>query len=132
MNGIRDSFKEASGFSLAKEYFGDSIPETGRFIAIDPFYKTPTLPAMGFGYLSVSTLTILPAWSNHDGFYIRYSIYEDGKLIDTYQYDRERFVALWIVILPFSWINLMTPGEYDAFKDINKEFMEEYVENHVR
>lgn len=126
---IRDSFSASSAFSNAKEYFGEEIPKSGNFIAVDPFYKTPTLPAMAFGYLSVSTLTILPAWSNHDGFFIRYSIYKDGELVKTYQYDRERFVALWLPILPFAWINLMVNGEYEVFKDINNQFITEYTQD---
>ena len=123
MAAIGDTFKKSQLFSDMELFYDDTIPNKGLYILAEPLYKAPSIAAMGFGYLSASTLTLLPAWSNHDGYKVRYTIYKDGELMKTVIYDRERFVALWIGLIPFSWINLFTSEEYDAFESITKEFL---------
>lgn len=126
IQAIEDTLKRSGLFQEMEKYYDDSIPGKGLYIHAEPLYKAPSIAAMGFGYLSFSTLTILPAWSNHDGYKVRFTIYEDGEKIKTVEYKRERFVAVWIALLPFSWINLFTSEEYDAFESITQEFVYEF------
>lgn len=123
MQAIEDTFKSSRVFQDMEKFYDDTIPKKGVYINVEPLYKAPSIAAMGFGYLSVSTLTLLPSWSNHDGYKVRFTVYRDGKLVKTLMYDRERFVAIWIGLLPFAWTNLFTSDEYDAFKSITEEFL---------
>lgn len=123
---VRDALISTDNSLKLKEYYGLDIPKKGVFILIEPLYKTPSLSAAVFGYISVASATILPAWSNEDGFIIKYSVYKDSKLIETFQYEQERFLALWIALLPVSWINFMTATEYDAFYNATNRFIEDF------
>lgn len=123
LEAIADSFDESNVATSLERHYGEDIPDEGIYIFIEPMYKVPSAAAIVFGYVSVSTLTLLPAWSNHDGFRVKYTIYKNGELIKTFQYKRERFVAMWALILPFVWVNLLTSGEYDAFHSITSEFI---------
>ena len=101
LDAVAAAFKASPVFRSAERYYEEEIPPKGIFILVETEYKTPNLPAAAFGYLSVSTLTLLPAWSNHDGFNLFYRIYVDGVLVKTFPYESRRFVAIWIVLLPF-------------------------------
>ena len=123
LKAIDDTLKASKLFKDAEKHFDDSIPLKGLYIHIEPSYKAPTIAAAGFGYLSLITFTLLPAWSNHDGYRVTYSVYNNGSLIKTLQYEKERFIAIWLPILPFSWINLFTDGEYEVFTSTTNEFL---------
>lgn len=120
---IEDAFNESKLFDNLEVYFEDDIPKEGIFIHVETKYKAPDLPAIVFGYVSVSTATILPAWSNNDGFDIYYRIYINGNLEKTFRYEKRRFAASWIFLLPFVWVNLFTTGEYDAFYTSTYDFL---------
>ena len=123
LKSIDKSLKNSKLFTSAERYYEELPPKKGIYINIEAIYNLPTVPALVFGYLSVSTLTILPAWSNHDGYKTTYSIYNDGELIKTFEYDRERFFALWLPILPFAWIDLFTDGSYESFASMTNQFL---------
>ena len=125
LDAVAAAFKASPVFRSAERYYEEEIPQKGIFVLVETEYKTPNLPAAAFGYLSVSTLTLLPAWSNHDGFNLFYRIYVDGVLVKTIPYESRRFVAIWILLLPFAWVNWLTAGEYDAFYAITDGFIQD-------
>jgi hypothetical protein len=84
-----------------------------------------TIPALIFGYLSIATLTILPAWSTKDGYRVKYHLYVDGEEKGVYRYEITRKFGMWIVLLPFVWINLMTYSEEDAFEATAYQFFKD-------
>jgi hypothetical protein len=100
----------------------DSAPEKGLYVEIETKWKPMSLPALVFGYLSVSTLTILPAWSTQDGYYVNYHVYMDGMKKETYNYEITRKAGVWIVLLPLAWLNLITYDETDAFEATANQF----------
>jgi hypothetical protein len=93
----------------------ETAPDKGLFIEVEAKWKPMSMPAFIFGYISLSTLTILPAWSTEDGYAVTYNIYIDKQLKDTYQYDITRKTGLWLGLLPFAWLNWITYSEVDAF-----------------
>lgn len=124
---------DSGGYSKLQEYFrdasickkmiqSDEIPEKGLFLEVETKWKPITMPALIFGYLSVSTLTILPAWSTHDGYIVKYDFYQDGKKKETYRYEFTRKAGLWLGLLPFAWINALTYSEEDAFTATANQF----------
>lgn len=100
----------------------DIKPEKGLYVEVDTNWKPITLPALVFGYLSVATLTFLPAWSTKDGYVVKYNVYIDGEKVETYRYEITRKVGLWMGLIPFVWVNLITYNEEDAFRATAYQF----------
>ena len=103
----------------------DEPPDRGLFVQVVVKWKPITLPFIIFGYLSLQTLTILPAWSTHEGYYVDYVVYVDGVEKRTFEYEITRKGVVWIVLLPFIWINLFTHSEEDAFIATAYQFFED-------
>jgi hypothetical protein len=103
----------------------DSSPVKGLYVEVEAKWKPMTLPAVIFGYLSVATLTLLPAWSTHDGYIVKYNVYIDGKSVETYPYEITRKTGLWLGLLPFAWINFFTFSEEDAFEATTYQFVKD-------
>jgi hypothetical protein len=101
----------------------DAQPEKGLYVEVVTSWKPMTMPALIFGYMSVATLTLLPAWSTQDGYSVKYHVYIDGREVETYKYAIRRKTGLWIVLLPFAWINLFTYNESDAFEATAFQFV---------
>ena len=124
---------DAGGYSRLQEVFRDAaickkmvpveaVPEKGLYLEVETKWKPLTMPALIAGYISVSTLTLLPAWSTHDGYTVKYIIYQDGQKKETYGYDITRKAGLWLGLLPFAWINAFTYSESDAFEATAYQF----------
>jgi hypothetical protein len=101
----------------------DAPPEKGFFVEVETHWKPMTMPALVFGYLSLSTLTILPAWSTHDGYIVKYKVFIDGNKKETYDYEITRKVGLWLGLIPFAWANFITYSEKDAFTATTYQFI---------
>jgi len=100
----------------------ETAPEKGLYLEVETKWKPMTMPALIFGYISVSTLTLLPAWSMHDGYIVKYNIYVDGQKKEAYTYEITRKAGIWLGLLPFAWINLFTYNEEDAFEATAYQF----------
>lgn len=103
----------------------EAIPESGLFCMITVEQKPIGLPVVAAGYLSYSTLAMLPAWSTKDGFRIRYDLYVNGKKSGKYEYEVTRKSAIWLGLLPFIWVNALTYSESDAIQATAYKFFKE-------
>lgn len=113
-----------NGYFLETEkYFDEEIPQEGYFLLVKNDYRPPSLPAVVFGYISISTLTFLPAWSTRDGYDVFYELYQDGNKLKTFDYRIRRTAGFWIVLLPLVWVNLLTDSETDAFESATYQFL---------
>ena len=101
----------------------DANPGKGLYVDVVTTWKPMTMPALIFGYISVSTLTLLPAWSTRDGYNVKYDVYVGEKKAETYNYEITRKVGLWLGLLPFAWVNLFTYNEEDAFEATANQFV---------
>lgn len=121
---IEETLRESPAFADADRlYEGDPVPGKGVVVEVDPNYQAPSLPAVIFGYLSVTTLTILPAYSAKDGYSVGYRVSVDGAPAKTYRYTVRRKVGLWLPLLVFIWVNLLTTSEEDAFHATTSRFL---------
>src|SRR5689334_13228972 len=75
-NQIQNVFKNAG--VCRKMVPVDEYPEKGLYVEVVTKWKPLTMPALIFGYISVSTLTLLPAWSTNDGYDVKYNVYING------------------------------------------------------
>lgn len=117
---LHDALELNSPFKVTEER--EEAPKEGLYIHAVVRGEPPSVLAVAFGYISLSTLTILPAWSTKDGARIRFDVYRNGVLVKAYSYEVRRNAFLWIGTLPFIWANLLTTSEHDAYEAIAKQF----------
>jgi hypothetical protein len=104
---------------------GTKIPLDGFLVDVKVDYRSPSTPALVFLTASTLTATILPAWSMHDGYDIRYILYKDGKKVETFSYQVERKYAQWFLILPIIWMNNDTASEKSVFERLTETFFKD-------
>lgn len=120
---LKDALRDRSPYGRGMQT-GDK-PGDGLFVKATIEPVIPSVPAMAGFYLSVSTLTLLPAWSTRDGYRVVFSVYQDGKQVGSHDYDVRRKAFLWIGMLPFVWVNALTPSEDEVFRAIADQFFED-------
>ena len=81
------------------------------------------MPAVFFGYLSVSSATLLPFWSMNDGSVLQFTLYRDGENLRSQEYVISRNSFVWLGMLPLVWVNLLTPSEEEAFASCTRDFL---------
>jgi hypothetical protein len=119
-NQLQDLFAE--GQLCHKTVQAEKVPDKGLYVAVETEWRPMSLPALVFGYLSVSTLTILPAWSTQDGYVVNYHLYIDGEEKEIYRYKITRKAGVWLGLLPLVWVNAFTYKEADAFTATANQF----------
>ena len=120
---LRSVFRSKSNFSETVKVA--EMPPKGIYCVVDVQYTPPGLPALIFGYVSVGTLTFVPAWSLHDGYVVAYHVFMDGEKKRTFEYEITRKVGLWAFLLPLAWVNVMTYSEAEAFEATAYQFFED-------
>ena len=116
--------KSENCFKNIERYFGYAPPANGYYVSIKAQYRPPTIKAIIAMYLSVAlTLTAIPSWSTQDGFNLYYDFYINGHKVRTFYYEVKRFIGIWIVFLPFVWVNLFTSSKEDAFEATTYQFI---------
>lgn len=121
---VEEILKSNNYFNNLERYFGYAPPEKGYYVSIKAQYRPATVKAVCAMALStVLTLTAIPAWSTQDGFNLYYEFYVDGKKVRTFYYEIKRFIGIWIVFLPFVWVNLFTSSKKDAFEATTYQFI---------
>lgn len=101
----------------------NEMPEKGIYCKVNTKWVPLSAPSFIFGYLSVATATILPAWSSRDGYDVTFTLFKNGQKIRDFNYSSRRFVFLWIFTLPVVWVNLFTSSEEEVFQAIANQFM---------
>lgn len=119
-HALNKGFRENAFFSETVK--AQEPPTKGTYCLVEVEYKPLSLPALIFGYLSVSTLGLIPAYSGNDGYWVRYQVFFDQQRIKTYEYQVTRKFGLWLFLLPFAWINLATYSEEDVFTATTHQF----------
>lgn len=124
LKSLADQFKHHAPFEEVQ--FSTEKVDEGIFIDVHVEAVLPSNPALVFGYISVSTLTILPFWSTQDGSEIIITVYEDGQRLKGFDYSVRRKGFVWILMLPLIWVNAFTPNEAEAFEAITNQFFIDY------
>ncbi|TGL88807.1 hypothetical protein EHQ68_09230 [Leptospira congkakensis] len=117
---LKSKFSETEEISDPK-----TIPAKGVYCKVSTQWIPISAPSLIFGYISVATATILPAWSSKEGFDVTYSLYKDGQKIKDFNYSTRRSIFLWIFALPAIWVNLLTSSEEEVFKAMSYQFIED-------
>ncbi|HEX7624093.1 MAG TPA: hypothetical protein VF400_11030 [Anaeromyxobacteraceae bacterium] len=107
---------------FARSEMGDAPTSRGVSIDVNAMWIPPSIPAMVYGYVDVGLLGLLPLYSDSMGYDVQYTVYLDGRKIRIYEYPIRRNVFMWLPVLPFVWINLLTESESDAFAGVTRRF----------
>lgn len=121
--GLRKVFKKNSPFNKSERI--KKIPGNGLFVNVVVEQIMPSGAALIFGYLSLSTLTIIPVWSTEDGYDVYYELYLNGKKIKVFDYEIRRKGFVWIVMIVAAWVNIFTYSEEEAFEATAYQFFDD-------
>ncbi len=103
----------------------EEAPAQGVYVRAVIRTVSPSVASAVFGYLSLSTLTILPMWSTRDGYTVIFHVFKDGQEVKSFDYETRRMTFLWLGMLPLAWLNLATPSESGVFENIGQQFFED-------
>jgi hypothetical protein len=120
---LNNVFRFQSPFRLVEK--ATEKPQKGLFVSVKVDTIAPSVPAILFGYISYCTLTLTPFWSTKDGYYVTYEVFMNGKRQKSFTYEIRRKAFVWIVMVPFSWINAFTYSEEEAFRATANRFFKE-------
>ncbi|MCC5813623.1 MAG: hypothetical protein JJT78_02625 [Leptospira sp.] len=104
---------------------GVDVPNDGYFVDVKVDYRSPTTPALLFLTASTMTATILPAWSMHDGYDMRYTLWKNGKEVETFSYSVERKYGQWFPLFFVIWLNTDTATEKSVFERTTEQFFKD-------
>ncbi|MGZ9146090.1 MAG: hypothetical protein ACXW4A_09650 [Nitrospira sp.] len=75
------------------------------------------------GWISSKLYLVLPFYINEGGWEFSYSVNHQNVLRKTYKYEITARQLYWILLLPFSWINVFTYSLEDAVKSTTAQFV---------
>lgn len=117
---LRASFRANPVF--ARSEASREPPAGGVFVRVHTQVHDMSMPALAWGYISLSTLHILPAYSGSGGFDVRFHLFVDGAEVALYEYPVRRRIFAWLPLVVFVWVNLVTSSEADAFAAVSRQF----------
>jgi hypothetical protein len=109
---LRDTFLEIAPFAQVEAR--EEPPAKGLFCRVDYERRSPNVASGVFAYISYVFLFAIPSWGT-DGYLIRYHVYVNAEEKKIFEYEIKRQSLLWLLALPFAWVNFLTPSEADAF-----------------
>ncbi|HYS82637.1 MAG TPA: hypothetical protein VEM76_18150 [Anaeromyxobacteraceae bacterium] len=120
MDEIKRAMKQNEVF--ARSELGDAPTSSGVSIDVNALWIPPSIPAVVYGYVDVGLLGLLPLYSDSMGYDVQYTVFLDGRKIRIYEYPIRRKVFMWLPVLPFVWVNLLTEAESEAFAGVTRRF----------
>lgn len=128
--GGRDALKEYFDFKTAFKNVKENnvVPANGYLVDVKVDWESPSNVAVGFLALSTITLTLLPAWSQEEGYSVRYILYKSGAEPKTFKYRIYRNYYQFFFLLPFVPLNLETSTEREVFQKLTEKFFSDAVE----
>ncbi len=120
---LKDFFENKTQFKKTVE--GNEVPKSGYLVNVKVNYRSPSKEAMVFLAISTLSATLLPAWSNQDGYDVEYILYKDGNKVGTYEYHIFRNHAQWLPLAFVSFFNFETATEKEVFERVSLQFFED-------
>ena len=66
---------------------------------------------------------LIPVYSGQGGWELSYSFYDRNALRKTYKYEITSKQLIWLLLLPFSWINFFTYSLEEAVRSTTAQFV---------
>ncbi len=118
---MEDALQQAAGCS--SDVFYTTWPRTDVMVHVQekpyPWHWYGEL----LGQLSSNTGFILPFYINEGGWEFTYRVSRQHRVTKTYTYDITARQFYWVVLLPFSWMNVFTESLEDAAQSTTAQFV---------
>jgi hypothetical protein len=123
---LRSAFVQDRGAEMIE---AQTPPQHGVFCSVDVTSKPHSSEAGFFQMLTVGSIGFIPSYSGESGYIVRYDLYVDGDLKKRYVYVITRQLTAWLGLLPFIWVNALTPSDGEAlastvggfFRDVKRD-----------
>jgi hypothetical protein len=112
-DALREAFRKHAPFAHVEPI--SEPPGRGLFCRVEMQRRSPSVASGVLAYVSYAFFMAIPVWSS-EGYTLRYHVYLDGEERKIFEYDITRKTFAWIVVLPVTWVNWLTPSEKDAFE----------------
>lgn len=116
---VLKSLKEFGDFSMSKEPGG---PRTGRQLEVEIIDRPLSGAADIWWNVDAIVLFLLPA-VRVEGFDLDFRLEAPGRIATSYQYTVLERGVMWLPLLAFAWISLLTPNAEDAFRSTVQRFV---------
>jgi hypothetical protein len=117
---LRRVFAENGVFATANAAVAP--PKKGVFCSVHVEYLPLSEGEAWFLSLSHASAGIIPSYNGTSGHLVRYDLYVDTELKKSYEYRINTKQAIWLGLLPFSWVNWLTYDLGDAFRATAYQF----------
>lgn len=123
---LRSAFVKDRGAEMIE---AQTPPQRGVFCSVDVTSKPHSSKAWFFQVLTAISIGFIPSYSGESGYIVRYDLYIDGDLKKRYVYVITRQLSVWLGLLPFIWVNALTPSDGEAlastvdgfFRDVKRD-----------
>lgn len=117
--------------TLLRRVFGEYVAQQVTLVADPPakeryvriYQRASPVQATVMERLSEITFWLIPYYKARVRDTVDYDLYLDTVLVKTYQYEISEKTFVWVLNLPFVWINLLTNDSSDAFEATIHEFI---------
>lgn len=110
------------GQVVAEMIEAQAPPKHGMFCSVDVTTKPHSNTAGFFQIITFVSIGFIPSYSGESGYIVRYDLYVDGELKKRYVYDITRQLSVWLGLLPFIWVNAVTPSDGEALASTGDGF----------
>jgi hypothetical protein len=116
---VLKSLQEVGDFSMSKEPGG---PPTGTQLEVEIIDRPLSRAADVWWNVDAIVLFLLPA-ARAEGFDLHFRLEAPGRSATSYQYTVLERGVMWLPLLPFAWISLLTPNAEDALRSTVRRFV---------
>lgn len=119
--GLERAFREGGIFSAANPRL--TPPEKGLYCSVQVDYHPVNDVEAAALAVSYATSAVVPAYHRTSRHVVRYHLFVDQALKKTYEYTIGTTEGAWLGLVPFAWVNVLTPSLGDALQATTYQFM---------
>lgn len=117
---LERAFRKSGIFSAANPRL--TPPEKGLYCVVQVEYHPVDEVGAGAVAVSHATSAVLPTYHGSSRHVVRYHLFVDRDFKKTYEYAIGTKQAAWVGLVPFAWVNLMTPSLGEALHATTYQF----------
>ncbi len=121
---LEDALQRYAGCSSSRAFVYTSMrPETEVVVSVQEKPYPWRWYGEYLGWISSKLYLVVPFYINEGGWEFSYSVNHQNVLKKTYKYEITARQFYWILLLPFSWMNVFTYSLEDAVQSTTAQFV---------
>jgi uncharacterized protein YceK len=121
---LQEALKDYGGCSsISPVDYNSKGAETEVVVSVLNKISHPIWYEISTGLVFIVSGGLVPVYRWQDGWELSYSVYDRNVLKKTYAYEITAKGFVWILFLPFSWINFFTYSLEDAVRSTTAQFV---------